>query len=210
MKAFPKNTHPVKLDISESGELVAHDKFGAVRPVTMSEPLRKQFSETSRNKDHSQQRRPQDSVHLIPSILFFCLGLMQGALISDKDDMMRQPVHDPSDARSTTTVSPAPRLIRDDLNEIVYDHPRPLTFDEAQTFCKNLVAGDVNGWRLPSLHDLSITFNNYSENIPNFPEGYYWSSTIHEDNYAWYRRSADGFSFILDKSHRLSVRCVRG
>lgn len=84
----------------------------------------------------------------------------------------------------------------------------------AQTYCSDLVAHNHNDWRVPTIGELGVMFNNRAA-IGNFnetglfPAGWYWSSTEGGSNAARSQRFSDGLQGSHDKRGGLAVRCVR-
>ena len=83
-------------------------------------------------------------------------------------------------------------------------------------YCKTLLAAGHRDWRVPSIGELAVQFNNRAD-IGGFNEtgmmehatGYYWSSSQAGDAEAWAQRFNDGFHEHPGKNINSSVRCVR-
>jgi len=96
------------------------------------------------------------------------------------------------------------------------DAPGAYTWNEALAYCSSLTAGGHNDWRVPTLVDLALQFNNRAD-VGGFNEtgrmdnatGYYWSSLQASDSEAWAQRFNDGFHEHPSKDIDSSLRCVR-
>jgi hypothetical protein len=88
------------------------------------------------------------------------------------------------------------------------------TFDEALRYASNLDANGHNDWRLPTMDELNVLFNNRAA-IGGFnvtgsdPGGWYWSSSEDYDYGAWAQRFSDGYQSWNTKIDKSSLRCVR-
>jgi hypothetical protein len=96
------------------------------------------------------------------------------------------------------------------------DVPLLLSWSKAARYCKTLSAFGRRDWRVPSLGELAVLFNNRAE-IGGFNEtgdikngsGYYWSSLEVTDAAAWGQRFNDGYHDDFSKDLNSSLRCVR-
>lgn len=107
-----------------------------------------------------------------------------------------------------------------DTNQALYttpaDAPDVYTWDQAMQYCKMLLAAGHQDWRVPSIGELALQFNNRAD-IGGFNEtgmmehatGYYWSSSPTGDAEAWAQRFNDGFHEHPGKNINSAVRCVR-
>ena len=77
---------------------------------------------------------------------------------------------------------------------------------DANTACGKL--GD--GWRLPTINELEILYQNKSK-IGGFSGAYYWSSTPASNGYVWYQHFGYGnkFNYGLEKTDKMYARPVR-
>jgi hypothetical protein len=107
-----------------------------------------------------------------------------------------------------------------DKNQALYttpaDAPGVYTWNGAMDYCSTLSASGHRDWRMPSIIELAVQFNNRAD-IGGFNEtgnmhgatGYYWSSLQVGDNDAWAQRFNDGFHEDLGRTDYSSLRCVR-
>ena len=97
-------------------------------------------------------------------------------------------------------------------------------WEHAKSYCRNLVHGFYDDWRLPSKNELSslLTHQFYTNgygaenyiNIQYFPKTYssnYWSSTVYAPNtaFAWGVFFYSGLVYINNQTITYYVRCVR-
>jgi hypothetical protein len=107
-----------------------------------------------------------------------------------------------------------------DTNRDMYttpaDAPASYTWSQAIRYCRGLSASGHHDWRMPTLSELAVQFNNRTD-IGGFNEsgkmknasGYYWSSLEVGDAAAWGQRFSDGLHEDFSKDLVSSVRCVR-
>jgi len=96
------------------------------------------------------------------------------------------------------------------------DAPGAYTWSEALAYCRSLSVGGHADWRLPTLAELALQFNNRAD-IGGYNEtgqmenatGYYWSSLQASDSESWAQRFNDGFHEHPGKDIDSSLRCVR-
>jgi hypothetical protein len=110
--------------------------------------------------------------------------------------------------------------ISPDTNKKLYttpeDAPGVYTWNAAIEYCKALSTSGHRDWRMPTIGELAVQFNNRAD-IGGFNEtgsmqkatGYYWSSLQVGDGDAWAQRFNDGFHEDLHKEDNSSLRCVR-
>jgi len=80
----------------------------------------------------------------------------------------------------------------------------------AAKICHDLVLGGYSDWYLPSVDDLQRMYANLkSQNLGNFANSFYWSSSESSANNAYRRNFQDGTYSLYDKSNTLHVRAVR-
>jgi hypothetical protein len=90
------------------------------------------------------------------------------------------------------------------------------SWSAALDYCNTLRSGGHNDWRVPTLGELAVLFNNRGD-IGAFNEtgrmqgatGYYWSSQQVSDSEAWAQRFNDGFHEHPAKDIASLLRCVR-
>ena len=75
---------------------------------------------------------------------------------------------------------------------------------DAKIACQKLGAG----WRLPTIKELNMFFEN-KEEIGGFANNFYWSSTEDATNYAWYFNFYDEVASNNNKDNSYYVRAVR-
>jgi hypothetical protein len=107
-----------------------------------------------------------------------------------------------------------------DTNKRLYttpeDAPGVYTWSAGAEYCKALSTGAHHDWRMPTIGELAVQFNNRAD-IGGFNEtgrmhnatGYYWSSLQVGDDAAWAQSFKDGFHENPGKDQNSSVRCVR-
>ncbi len=96
------------------------------------------------------------------------------------------------------------------------DAPGAYTWSDAVAYCKALAAAGHHDWRVPTLGELALQFNNRAD-IGGYNEtgklqdatGYYWTSQEVGDEEAWAQRFNDGWHEHFSKTQYSSVRCVR-
>jgi hypothetical protein len=90
------------------------------------------------------------------------------------------------------------------------------TWQDAISYCNELVFANQTDWRLPGKFELESIID-YGKFLPannqifDCEESFYWSSTIHTGNpeYAWSVFCNDGADHWVHKSNKYYVRCVR-
>ena len=99
------------------------------------------------------------------------------------------------------------------------DAPGTYTFAKANSYCTGLDANGHRDWRVPTLKELNVLFNNRAavggfNETGSYPAGWYWSSTESSDVSAWQRRFSDGYTWYrfegVSEEFGSSLRCVRG
>ena len=81
---------------------------------------------------------------------------------------------------------------------------RLMDWYEAMKACADL--GD--GWRLPTKDELNVLYEN-KDKIGGFAGSKYWSSTEHDNDYAWAQNFIKGGQYSKYKNNDSSVRAVR-
>jgi hypothetical protein len=84
----------------------------------------------------------------------------------------------------------------------------------ASRICEDLTLGGYSDWFLPSKDELNLMYSNIGqgsllENIGNFAENYYWSSTEVDVIYAWAQIFFNGYQDGKAKGYTTNVRAVR-
>jgi hypothetical protein len=99
------------------------------------------------------------------------------------------------------------------------DAQNDYTWDQALSYCENLILANHTDWRLPDVNELQslVDYSKCNPSIdpvfPNIMSGCYWSSTTYADRPlgAWYVCFGEGFVLEFDKSpYGDYVRAVRG
>lgn len=81
---------------------------------------------------------------------------------------------------------------------------------KAAYICSNLLLNGYSDWFLPSKNELLLMYTNLKENnIGNFTNSTYWSSTEMNSDFAWQVIFNNGISQGGSKSTKTSVRAVR-
>jgi hypothetical protein len=94
-------------------------------------------------------------------------------------------------------------------------------WDDAVSYCYTKYAGKRNGWRLPTMEELSslidqeqrpaLPIGHPFSNIQAGPGQYYWTSTTYLGNNAvWALKFMDGGSDSQNKGFAFNSWCVRG
>ncbi len=98
--------------------------------------------------------------------------------------------------------------------------PAQRNWNDANTYCSNLILGGKDDWHLPTKDEL-LSLADTTRSNPALPFGHpfnyvhsshYWSSTTYTDypNYAWSVNFYNGYlSSSYEKFYGLYVRCVR-
>jgi hypothetical protein len=94
------------------------------------------------------------------------------------------------------------------------DEPLTLTFNKAKERAEELSKTTGKAYRVPSVLELNVLFNNRAAiggfNLTgSYPAGWYWSSVPDNVYSARCQRLSDGDRDNDIRSHGLSVRCVR-
>ena len=95
------------------------------------------------------------------------------------------------------------------------DAPLTPTFNEARQYAERLDANGHQDWRVPTMGELNLLFQNraaiggFDENGSE-PGGWYWSSTELKYETACGQRFSDGHQDWWAKDVTSSLRCVRG
>jgi hypothetical protein len=84
-------------------------------------------------------------------------------------------------------------------------------WEEAMKAAKAYSGGGFSDWYLPGKIVLNRVYENLQKSeVVNLGKAWYWSSTQHYFNDAWYQGFADGYQDYSPKSDTYSVRAVRG
>jgi hypothetical protein len=103
-----------------------------------------------------------------------------------------------------------------DLFLTAADAPGAYTWADAVAYCKALADSGHHDWRVPTLGELAVQFNNRAD-IGGYNEsaklknatGYYWTSLEVGDDEAWAQRFNDGWHEHYSKAEYSLLRCVR-
>jgi hypothetical protein len=80
----------------------------------------------------------------------------------------------------------------------------------ASGFADALECGGKSDWFVPSKSELDLMYQNLALNeIGDFSDGYYWSSSYYLAGRAWNRPFSDGVSFDGNKDGNFAVRPIR-
>jgi hypothetical protein len=95
------------------------------------------------------------------------------------------------------------------------DAPLTYTFNQAQKYAAKLDVHGHQDWRVPTINELNVLFQNCAaiggfDESGSYPAGWYWSSSQSNDSYAWNQRFSDGNQYNGGKVGASSLRCVRG
>jgi hypothetical protein len=95
------------------------------------------------------------------------------------------------------------------------DAPEVMTWGEAEEYARSSAAHGHSDWRLPTLSELNVMFNNRTAiggfNLTGWgPKGLYWSASESSGDGALTKTFKDGALAQDYKGFRLSFRCVRG
>jgi hypothetical protein len=103
-----------------------------------------------------------------------------------------------------------------DLFLTAEDAPGAYTWNDAMAYCRALSAAGHRDWRVPTLGELALQFNNRAD-IAGYNEtgrmkdatGFYWTSVQVGDDEAWAQRFNDGWHEHFGKTESSLLRCVR-
>jgi hypothetical protein len=84
------------------------------------------------------------------------------------------------------------------------DFPKEMNWEDAKKACEAL----GKGWRLPTIDELNIMYQNKSK-ISDFENIWYWSSTEYNSSFAWLQEFSTGGQNYYEKSSTNYVRAVR-
>jgi hypothetical protein len=94
--------------------------------------------------------------------------------------------------------------------EAAQDNLEKGTWNDAKQACKTLQANGVKDWYLPSKQELDYLYENlFKQNLGDFKEGYYWSSTEHDSENAWLHDFNSGEQFPVSKGYPAEVCAIR-
>jgi len=88
--------------------------------------------------------------------------------------------------------------------EVMTEDLGKMKWDEAKIAC----AKEGDEWRLPTKDELNILYEN-KDKIGGFAGSKYWSSTEHDNDYAWAQNFIKGGQYSKYKNNDSSVRAVR-
>ena len=83
-----------------------------------------------------------------------------------------------------------------------------MTWDDAMSACNNLELNGYSDWHLPTKKELNTLYQNMVR-VGGFANSTYWSSTVTNDNDAWFQFFDDGLQSFSTKSYNFTVRAVR-
>jgi hypothetical protein len=84
------------------------------------------------------------------------------------------------------------------------------TWDEAMNIAQTYDGGGCLNWNLPTKTILNYVYENLKKaQVVNLGNAWYWSSSQHYFNDAWYQSFADGYQDYSSKSDRYCVRLTR-
>jgi len=97
------------------------------------------------------------------------------------------------------------------------DAPATFTFNEAAKYAKKLKAHGHKDFRVPTLDELNVLYQNRNEGklkgtfneTGSYPAGWYRSSSQTNYGFAWDQRFSDGCQHACSKDYGSSLRCVR-
>jgi hypothetical protein len=103
-----------------------------------------------------------------------------------------------------------------DLFLTAEDAPGAYAWNDAVAYCKALSAAGHHDWRVPTLGELALQFNNRAD-IGGYNQtgrmkdatGFYWTSAEVGDEEAWAQRFNDGWHEHFNKTESSLLRCVR-
>ena len=79
-----------------------------------------------------------------------------------------------------------------------------MNWEDAKKACEAL----GKGWRLPTIDELNIMYQNKSK-ISDFENSWYWSSSEYNSSFAWLQEFSTGGQNYYEKSSTNYVRAVR-
>jgi hypothetical protein len=88
------------------------------------------------------------------------------------------------------------------------DKSDPMTLDDSEDFCAGLTEGELSGWRLPTLEELSSMSTAY--NPMEDVLGDLWTSTEDTNSGLYWTINLDqpGMEVLLDPNDEANVRCL--
>ncbi len=90
------------------------------------------------------------------------------------------------------------------------DFDKLMSFSEAQGACESSTHGGKNDWRLPTLDELSMVYNNLRKsNLHHFHNEWYWSSKVEDEHNMWAMDILHGQRFAHWEGDHSHVRGVR-
>ena len=83
-------------------------------------------------------------------------------------------------------------------------------WEEAKTKCNNYSFMGKTDWYLPSKFELNLLYENlHMKGLGGFANGFYWSSTENDANFAWLQDFGDGYQGSGNKGYHSDVFAVR-
>jgi hypothetical protein len=82
------------------------------------------------------------------------------------------------------------------------------TWSSANALCQESTIGGYTDWRLPTLDELRLIYNNRYK-IEELAQNAYWSVTPHTNGYYYIVSMSAGFVYYDHNSYKLCARCVR-
>ena len=102
--------------------------------------------------------------------------------------------------------------VRDGIGAGMYNTERIIanqsTGSYAAQLCANYQGGGYGDWYLPSKYELNLLYLKKTA-VGGFASAYYWSSTEHNNNYAWGQYFYNGYQYNYNKYYPGYVRAIR-
>jgi hypothetical protein len=81
-------------------------------------------------------------------------------------------------------------------------------WDEAMQYCGEYDAGGFHDWRLPTIDELNLLYENKNL-VGSFVRFSYWSSTEYAEHFAWFQNFHNGNRDNDFKDNTCYVRAIR-